>query len=66
MKENQEDRQDWKRYFEFGEVVRYFFRKKDPYRRTNFNLRLMHGINKISIIMFLIAVMILIIRRIIW
>jgi hypothetical protein len=42
-----------KEYFKFGEVLGYFFRKKDPDRKSNFNLRMMHGINKISIIMFL-------------
>jgi hypothetical protein len=54
----------WKDYFRFGEVLGYFFRKKDPERKTNFNLRVMHGINKISIIIFLIAILILILRRI--
>jgi hypothetical protein len=54
----------WKDYFQFGEVLGYFFRKKDPERKTNFNLRVMHGINKISIIIFLIAIIILILRHI--
>jgi len=40
-------------YFKLGEVFGYFFRKKDPERKPNFNLRMMHGINKISIIVFL-------------
>ncbi len=31
----------------------YFFRKKDPGRPTNFNLKVMHYINAIAIIMFL-------------
>ncbi|MEJ8802372.1 DUF6728 family protein [Pontibacter sp. H249] len=39
--------------FDFKEVATYFFRKKDPNRKTNFNLRAMHTINKISIVMFL-------------
>jgi len=50
-------------YFGFGEVLTYFFRKKDPNRPTNFNIKMMHGINKISIIMFLICVIIIIMRR---
>jgi hypothetical protein len=54
----------WKDYFQFGEVLNYFFRKKDPDRKMNFNLRVMHGINKLSIILFLIAIIILILRRI--
>ncbi|MBW7469227.1 hypothetical protein ABID22_003989 [Pontibacter aydingkolensis] len=39
--------------FNFTEVATYFFRKKDPNRKSNFNLRTMHTINKISILMFL-------------
>ncbi|GAB3833275.1 DUF6728 family protein [Hymenobacter jeollabukensis] len=39
--------------FDFGPVFGYFFRKKDPNRHTNFNLRTMHTINKISMLMFL-------------
>lgn len=31
----------------------YFFRKKDPNRPDNFNLRVMHFINALAIIMFL-------------
>ena len=41
--------------FNFSEVATYFFRKKDPNRKTNFNLRSMHFINKLSMLMFLIA-----------
>ncbi|MBV6644138.1 MAG: hypothetical protein KI790_01735 [Cyclobacteriaceae bacterium] len=51
-------------YFDFKEVLFYFFRKKDPNRKPNFNLRMMHGINKISIIMFLVALIIWIFRRV--
>ena len=51
-------------YFGLSEVLTYFFRKKDPSRPQNFNLRMMHGINKISIIMFLIAVLVIIFRRV--
>jgi hypothetical protein len=58
-----EKKNSWKDYFQFGEVSGYFFRKKDPSRPSNFNIRMMHGINKISIIMFLLALTIWIIRR---
>ena len=51
-------------YFQLGEVFRYFFRKKDPNAKPNLSLRFMHGINKISIIMFLIALLVLTFRRI--
>lgn len=49
--------------FALGEVFGYFFRKHDPNRKTNFSLKMMHGINKISIIMFLMGVIFLIVRR---
>lgn len=51
--EHQKEKNSAKEYFQFGEVINYFFRKKDPDRKSNFNLRMMHGINKISIIIFL-------------
>jgi len=51
-------------YFDFSEVLGYFFRKKDPSRPKNFNIRAMHTINKISILMFLFAVVVMIVRAI--
>ncbi len=53
-----------KEAFDFGPLLGYFFRKKDPNRPTNFNLRMMHGVNKISIVMFLIALTVIIARAI--
>ncbi len=53
-----------KDYFALGPVFGYFFRKKDPDRPSNFNIKMMHGINKISILMFLVALIILIVRHI--
>ena len=52
------------KYFDFSEVFKYYFRKKDPSRKSDFNLRLMHGINKVSMIMFILAVLIMLIRYI--
>ena len=57
-----DDKMKVKDFFGFGEVAGYFFRKKDPNRPKNFNLRMMHGVNKISIIMFLIALIVIIAR----
>ncbi|MGW8123980.1 DUF6728 family protein [Roseivirga echinicomitans] len=53
-----------KEAFDFGPVLGYFFRKKDPSRPTNFNIKAMHTINKISIIMFIIAVIVIVSRAI--
>jgi hypothetical protein len=55
----------WKDFFTLGEVGGYFFRKKDPSRPTNINIRMMHGINKISIAIFLIGVLYLIYKLVI-
>ena len=53
-----------KEYFAFGEVLGYFFRKKDPNNKPNFNLRMMHGINKISIIVFLLGIIFFILKHV--
>jgi hypothetical protein len=50
-------------FISLGEVGGYFFRKKDPNRPSNINIKLMHGINKISIIVFLLGVIFIIIKR---
>ena len=52
-----------KDYFQFNELFTYFFRKKDPNRKTNFSIRTMHWINKISIMVFLVTVIILVVRH---
>ena len=56
---------NFKRYFELGDVLRYFvrvFRKPDPSQPNSFNLRMMHGINRISILMFLFCVLVMLYR----
>lgn len=58
--EDDNRKSDTQEYFKFGDVFGYFFRKKDPNRKTNFNLKMMHGINKISIIIFFAGIIYLI------
>jgi hypothetical protein len=41
-----------------------FLKKRDPNEPRNVNIFLMHGMNRISILVFLIAIIILIIRAI--
>ncbi len=53
----------FKEFFSMGEVGGYFFRKKDPNRPSNINIKMMHGVNKISIIVFLLGVIYLIAKR---
>ncbi len=53
--------------FKLGEAFSYFIRvfaKPDPSKPTNFNLRTMHTINKISILMFLVCLIVMIYRAI--
>lgn len=55
-----------KEFFKLGEVGNYFirvFQKPDPSKPSNFNLRMMHGINKISIVIFLLALIIWTVKR---
>jgi len=52
-----------KEYFGFSEVLGYFFRKKGHNKTRNINLKMMHGINKISIIIFLLAFIFWLYRR---
>jgi hypothetical protein len=53
-----------KDFFKMGEVGGYFFRGKDPSRPSNINIKMMHGINKISIVIFLLGVLFIILKRI--
>jgi hypothetical protein len=53
----------WRNFISLGEVGGYFFRRKDPNRPSNVNIKIMHGINKISIIIFLLGVIFIIIKR---
>ncbi|MGM0945984.1 MAG: DUF6728 family protein [Bacteroidota bacterium] len=55
-----------KEFFKLGEVGNYFirvFKKSDPNQKSNLNLRMMHGINKISIIVFLFAIIVWTLKR---
>ncbi len=58
-----EEKKNWFRdFFQLGEVGGYFFRRKDPNRPRNVNIRAMHIINRIAILMFLICVLIILKR----
>jgi len=51
--------------FNFNDVFSYFFRNKGNQKKPDFNLRIMHTINKISIIIFILALVILLFRNLI-
>ena len=65
MEEDQQKEKKFtiRNFLSLGEVGGYFFRKKDPSRPRNLNIRMMHGINKLSIIIFLLAVIYLLAKR---
>jgi len=54
-KEETKGRNSLKEYFQLGEVFGYFFRKKDPNRPSNFSIKSMHFVNKLSIVIFLLG-----------
>ena len=62
--ENEEKKGWFKEFFQVGEVIGYFFRKKDPNRPKDVNIRAMHIINRIAIIMILICLLIILKRYI--
>ena len=51
-----------KNLFNFGPALGYFFRKHDPNRQTSFNLKTMHFINKLSMGMFLVCLLVMAFR----
>lgn len=51
-----------KSLFDFSEVATYFFRKADPNRKSTFNLKVMHGINKVSMLIFLVCLIVMAVR----
>lgn len=62
MEQKEKDKNWLKEFFSLGEVGGYFFRRKDPNRPKNFNLKAMHVINKIAILMFLVCLIIILKR----
>ena len=64
--ENQEDgkkKLSLREFFSMGEVGGYFFRKKDPNRPSNVNIKIMHGINRLAIMIFLLSLIYFIVKR---
>lgn len=45
------------------QILTYFYlRKRDKEEPSNINIKMMHGMNRISLIMFLIAIIVMIVR----
>ena len=54
--EDKDDKKGLSYFFDFTEVWGYFFRKKDSNLKPDINLRMMHTINKIAMVVFVLAV----------
>ena len=50
-------------FFSLGEVGAYFFRSKNRDRPSNINIKMMHGVNRLAILMFLLGMIYFIIKR---
>ncbi|UXX79913.1 hypothetical protein N7E81_02180 [Reichenbachiella carrageenanivorans] len=61
--EEKKEKGTLKEFFSLGEVFGYFFRKKDPNVKKDINLRMMHGINKFTIIAFILGLIYFIIKK---
>ena len=47
----------------WNQILTYFYiRKKDPGNRKSIDMSLMHGMNRISLFVFLIAIIVMIVR----
>lgn len=42
----------------------FYIKKRDPNKPASFNIKFMHGINRISLFMFLLAIIVIIIKLI--
>lgn len=62
MQQEEKGKNWFREFFSLGEVGGYFFRRKDPNRPNSFNLKAMHIINKIAILMFLVCLIIILKR----
>lgn len=63
MEEKKQKKSSIKGFLSIGEVFTYFFRKKDPSNKPDINLKMMHGVNKFSIIIFLLGIILFIVKR---
>lgn len=51
-----------KEFFSLGDVGRYFFRSKDASKPASINVRIMHGINRLAIVIFLAGVIYIVVK----
>lgn len=65
MKEKKEEGNSVKELLDLKDLFSYFFRKKDKSTKADFSLRSMHFVNKLSMTIFLVAILYLIIKNLI-
>jgi len=59
------EKQDKKSYFQLKELAGYFFRRKPDGEKADFSLRSMHFVNKLSMAIFILAILYLIFKHLI-
>jgi hypothetical protein len=62
-KEEKKEQGRIRHFLGLSEVAEYFFRSKEKNRTNNINLRMMHGINKISIVVFLAGIVFILLKK---
>ena len=60
--EKEKEKLTVKEFFSMGEVGKYFFRGKSDDKPANVNVKIMHGINRLAIIMFLAGVIYVVVK----
>ncbi|UPT67397.1 MAG: hypothetical protein M0D57_01540 [Sphingobacteriales bacterium JAD_PAG50586_3] len=55
----------WKKFLHYLDIRTLFAKPKEGELKPNFSLRAMHGINRISIFMFLICLVVLFFRYVV-
>lgn len=63
MEENKE-KGKLRQFFDLSEVFGYYFKKKDANKKVDLNTRMMHGMNRIAIIVFLLAMLYFVVKKI--
>ena len=61
--ENAKPKLSFKEFFSLGDVGRYFFRGKNSVKPANVNIKIMHGINRLAIVIFLAGVIYIVLKH---
>lgn len=60
----EEQKNKMKRFFDLSEVFEYYFKKKSSDKKMDINTKMMHGMNRIAVIVFLLAILFFVFKKI--